>query len=145
MFFRYSWHVSYLKCPLLGGFTVSNIRAVTGNIFNTPVSLLPSSIKLNGNFFKSAIRSNWNWSPTQLTIETVFASKHEKFSAARLPLNSLFMYGVRLSDKLKSISWWTTSIAILTWARIARCIEEVVGASGRRNACKDKPERKKVS
>ena len=37
------------------------------------------------------------------------------------------------------------SIAILTGARIPGCIEEVVGVYGRRNACKDEPERKKKS
>ena len=82
---------------------VSNIRTVTGIIFNTPVSLLPSSIKLNGKVFKSAIISDRNWLPTQLTTAAVLVRPHDKFSAARVPLNSLLMHGATWWDKLR----WT--------------------------------------
>ena len=46
---------------------------------------------------------------------------------------------------MKNVLWGTTSIAILTSARIAGCIEDAVGVSGRTNTCKDEPDRKKVS
>ena len=38
-----------------------------------------------------------------------------------------------------------TSIAILTFTRIAGCIKEVIGISRQKNTCKGEPERKKMS
>ena len=38
-----------------------------------------------------------------------------------------------------------TSIAILTFTRIAGCIKEVIGISRQKNTCKGEPERKKMT
>ena len=72
-----------------------------GNIFAIPVSLLPSIMKLNGNFFISPTNSALNSFPRQLIMAEVLVHPQAKFSAAALLWNSELTICVRWSDKLK--------------------------------------------
>ena len=60
-------------------------------------------------------------------MAAVLVRPHEKFFAASLPLNSLFMNCVKWSDKLKNVLCCTINMAILTSASIDGSILELAG------------------
>ena len=83
-----------------------------------------------------------------LQFWSIFSENFTLWQSTELSRLFIFISMMELSALPRPIveqNWWTTSIAILTSARIAGCIKQVVGISWWRNACKDEPEWKKVS